>query len=77
MFFLLSAFLITELLLRERERTGQIHIKAFYIRRILRIWPLYFVAFYGLALLNHFVPGVGTGDLRVSFQEKKKTSQRP
>ena len=61
-FFLLSAFLITELLLRERERTGKIHIKAFYIRRILRIWPLYFVAFFGLALLNHFVPGVGTGD---------------
>jgi peptidoglycan/LPS O-acetylase OafA/YrhL len=48
-FFLLSAFLITELLLRERERTGRIHIKAFYIRRILRIWPLYFVAFFGLA----------------------------
>jgi len=61
-FFLLSAFLITELLLRERERTGKIHIKAFYVRRILRIWPLYFVAFFGLALLNHFVPGVGTGD---------------
>jgi peptidoglycan/LPS O-acetylase OafA/YrhL len=61
-FFLLSAFLITELLLRERERTGKIHIKAFYMRRILRIWPLYFVAFFGLALLNHFVPGVGTSD---------------
>lgn len=61
-FFLLSAFLITELLLRERERTGKIHIEAFYTRRILRIWPLYFVAFFGLALLNHFVPGVGTGD---------------
>jgi len=61
-FFLLSAFLITELLLRERERTGKIHIKAFYIRRILRIWPLYFVAFFGLALLNHFIPGVGTDD---------------
>jgi peptidoglycan/LPS O-acetylase OafA/YrhL len=61
-FFLLSAFLITELLLRERERTGRIHIQAFYMRRILRIWPLYFVAFFGLALLNHFVHGVGTGD---------------
>jgi peptidoglycan/LPS O-acetylase OafA/YrhL len=61
-FFLLSAFLITELLLRERERTGRIHIKAFYVRRILRIWPLYFIVFFGLALLNHFVPGVGTTD---------------
>lgn len=63
-FFLLSAFLITELLLREREKTGRIHVKAFYVRRILRIWPLYFVAFFGLALLNHFVPGVGTDDPR-------------
>jgi peptidoglycan/LPS O-acetylase OafA/YrhL len=43
-FFTLSAFLITELLLREREETGVIHRAAFYIRRILRIWPLYFVA---------------------------------
>jgi peptidoglycan/LPS O-acetylase OafA/YrhL len=61
-FFLLSAFLITELLLREREKIGRIDIQAFYVRRILRIWPLYFVAFFGLALLNHFVPGVGTDD---------------
>lgn len=63
-FFLLSAFLITELLMRERERTGRIHIPAFYMRRILRIWPLYFLAFFGLALLNHFIPGVGTNDWR-------------
>lgn len=61
-FFLLSAFLITELLLRERDRTGTVHIGAFYIRRILRIWPLYLAAFYGLALLNRFVPGTGTDD---------------
>jgi peptidoglycan/LPS O-acetylase OafA/YrhL len=43
-FFTLSAFLITELLLREKEETGTIHRTAFYVRRILRIWPLYFVA---------------------------------
>lgn len=43
LFFLLSAFLITELLLREREHTGQLNVRAFYIRRILRIWPLYFL----------------------------------
>jgi peptidoglycan/LPS O-acetylase OafA/YrhL len=63
-FFLLSAFLITELLWRERERTGRVHVGAFYMRRILRIWPLYFVAFFGLALLNHFVPGTGSDDWR-------------
>ena len=42
LFFFLSAFLITELLIREREQTGTVHLKAFYLRRILRIWPLYF-----------------------------------
>ncbi len=41
-FFLLSSFLITELLLRERESSGRVHAGAFYLRRILRIWPLYF-----------------------------------
>ncbi len=61
-FFLLSAFLITDLLLREQQRTGSVHVPAFYMRRILRIWPLYFTAFFGLAVLNHFVPGVSSND---------------
>jgi peptidoglycan/LPS O-acetylase OafA/YrhL len=42
LFFLLSAYLITELLLREKDQFGQVHLGAFYLRRILRIWPLYF-----------------------------------
>jgi peptidoglycan/LPS O-acetylase OafA/YrhL len=41
-FFVLSGFLITYLLLKERELSGTIHVKSFYIRRALRIWPLYF-----------------------------------
>src|ERR1700678_2685027 len=44
LFFLLSAYLITELLLREKEQMGAVHLKYFYLRRILRIWPLYFFA---------------------------------
>lgn len=44
LFFLLSAYLITELLLREKENFGSIRLKSFYLRRILRIWPLYFFA---------------------------------
>jgi len=55
-FFLLSAFLITELLMREEEQIGTIHIRSFYLRRILRIWPLYFAVFHGLILVNHFTP---------------------
>jgi len=50
LFFLLSSYLITELLLQEREKTGSIHLRAFFIRRALRIWPLYF-CFIGLSLL--------------------------
>ncbi len=42
LFFLLSGFLITYLLLAERTRFGQIDLKSFYVRRILRIWPLYY-----------------------------------
>lgn len=41
LFFVLSAYLITLLLLREREQTGSIHLVPFYKRRVLRIWPLY------------------------------------
>jgi len=41
-FFVISGFLITTLLLREREKFGQISIRDFYIRRTLRIWPLYY-----------------------------------
>ncbi len=54
-FFMLSAFLITELLLREQAKTGTIHILAFYVRRILRIWPLYFLVLAGGALLPFVV----------------------
>lgn len=48
LFFVLSAYLITELLLRERSVTGAVDVGSFYARRILRIWPLYF-AFLGFA----------------------------
>jgi peptidoglycan/LPS O-acetylase OafA/YrhL len=44
LFFALSAYLIAELLLREKRRTRTIRVQSFYIRRILRIWPLYTIA---------------------------------
>ncbi|MEI6552938.1 MAG: acyltransferase [bacterium] len=41
-FFVLSGFLITYLLFREKDNNGKISLKHFYQRRILRIWPVYF-----------------------------------
>jgi len=49
-FFILSGFLITYLLFSENSLRGKIQIGSFYLRRILRIWPLYF-----LTLLIGFV----------------------
>lgn len=48
-FFILSGFLISYLLLTEKNSTGKISYKNFYLRRILRIWPLYMG--YGLVLI--------------------------
>ena len=60
-FLVLSSYLITGLLLRERELSGGIDLRRFYIRRILRIWPLYlvllFTAFFlGLIVHKIFMP---------------------
>ena len=49
LFFALSAYLLTGLLLREHAATGTLDIRAFYARRILRIWPLYYFALFVLA----------------------------
>jgi peptidoglycan/LPS O-acetylase OafA/YrhL len=52
LFFALSSYLITELLLREIKQTGKIHLKYFYARRVLRIWPVYgLVLFLGIVLI--------------------------
>ena len=45
LFFTLSGFIITRLLLREELQYGRIDWSAFWVRRILRIWPLYYLIF--------------------------------
>jgi peptidoglycan/LPS O-acetylase OafA/YrhL len=56
LFFVLSGFLITYLLMAEYNKNKTIDVKKFYIRRILRIWPLYFL----IILLALFIfPDVG------------------
>lgn len=68
-FFFLSAYLITELLRRERQLTGAVHLPLFYMRRILRIWPLYFaiLAAYGLLGLRFHGFRIEPGRLLASF----------
>ncbi len=50
LFFVISGFLITTLLLREKSETGKISLKKFYIRRTLRIFPAYYLTL-GLFLI--------------------------
>lgn len=62
-FFVLSGFLITFLLLKEKE-TKAINVKHFYIRRVLRIWPIYYliliVSFFIIPQIDFFnVPNYG------------------
>lgn len=60
LFFVLSGFLITYLLFVEQERCGEINVKDFYVRRVLRIWPLYylivFLSFFIVPLLPDLLP---------------------
>ncbi len=69
LFFVLSGFLITSLLLKERSQFGKFSLKNFWIRRALRIWPLYY-----LALINGFLltPIIYTN----FFNENVYTAQR-
>ena len=58
-FFTLSGFLITYLLIAEVNNTGTISIKQFYLRRVYRIWPLYFlVVAIGFILLGYIYPAL-------------------
>lgn len=60
-FFALSAYLITELLLREKTLIGDLDLKSFYLRRMLRIWPLYFFFLALAGVLTVVLPGQKIG----------------
>jgi peptidoglycan/LPS O-acetylase OafA/YrhL len=59
-FFVISGFLITSLLMREEEAFGSISVKDFYIRRTLRVFP----AFYFLLLVYAILQIAG--DIKIS-----------
>jgi peptidoglycan/LPS O-acetylase OafA/YrhL len=50
-FFVLSGFLISYLLIHEKIQTGKVGMKKFFIRRTLRIWPLYFLVIFSIYFL--------------------------
>lgn len=56
LFFILTAYLITTLLLRERESSRHVEVGSFYLRRVLRIWPLYFLCIIVIAALEYSAP---------------------
>lgn len=56
LFFVLSGFLITTLLLKERAKYGKYSLKNFWIRRSLRIWPLYYLALMVGFFVFPFIP---------------------
>lgn len=58
-FFVISGFLITYLLMNEVGKTGDVSIGKFYMRRILRIWPLY----YGYMVLALIVVAAFKGEI--------------
>lgn len=68
-FFVLSGFLITYLLEKERNQTGKISIKNFYIRRVLRIWPLYFLALLIMILVSFTFQGFNLFKLNLDWSE--------
>ncbi len=63
-FFVISGFLITTLLLREQARFGTISIRDFYMRRALRIWPLYYAT---IALYVVLIVGFEKGLREATF----------
>jgi peptidoglycan/LPS O-acetylase OafA/YrhL len=61
-FFIISGFLITHLLLKEWNETGTINLRRFYLRRAFRIFPPLYV-YLGVALVLTMA-GVFPGQLR-------------
>ncbi len=66
-FFLLSGFLITYILIKEKENFGKIDVFKFIVRRTLRIWPLYFFIIAISPLLVSNISGEGPNYLANIF----------
>jgi peptidoglycan/LPS O-acetylase OafA/YrhL len=75
LFFVLSGFLITTLLLEERSRTGRISLPAFFQRRARRLFPAlaaFLVVFSAVALLTA-QPGVDRNKIQADITQQQST----
>ena len=66
MFFVLSGYLITTLLLKERLKNGNISLPLYFKRRMLRIWPL----FYLVIFVGAVIPFVSTRHLDMQLYQR-------
>ncbi len=57
LFFVLSGYLITYLLMAEKEKFQSVSLRKFYIRRILRIWPIYYLVILITIIIILLIPG--------------------
>lgn len=55
LFFVISGFLITTLLLHEQQKNSEINLKKFYIRRILRIFPVAYLYIGIIVIVGLFI----------------------
>lgn len=53
-FFVLSGFLITTLLINEHDKYGKISLKKFYMRRTIRIFPAFYFYIFSLSIAQYF-----------------------
>ena len=63
LFFVLSGYLVGSLAISELTSTGKLHIRKFWLRRMLRTWPLYYLALFGNYLVMPAYGGPKTPSL--------------
>ncbi|ADD40853.1 acyltransferase family protein [Stackebrandtia nassauensis] len=61
-FFVLSGFVITLLLLRDEDKYGKVRLRNFYVRRQFRLLPAYFTVLAVAAVARFNVPDTGQND---------------